>query len=207
MRAPPHPTIERCCLSAAPLCHPPCFQQLPRSAPAAFCPQPRIRPAGAVPIVTLWDKPGVTNYGHSAGKIHGCRQLPAVPTPTPQQDPPRDPRELPQPPQHRQLLVTTGGYGRSWWPSPSAEPPGSRTHGGEAGARWLPGLPCGPSRWPHALPGLPRAGLAPVRVGARVGAGPRASSTEHMICCGRFPAAWSQPRASAGDGFNCFQIR
>lgn len=45
--------------------------------------------------------------------------------------------------------------------------------------------------------------------GSRRGAepGPRASSIKHMICCGSFPAAWSQPRASTDDGFNCFQIR
>lgn len=42
---------------------------------------------------------------------------------------------------------------------------------------------------------------------ARAEPGPRASSIERMICCGSFPAAWSQPRASTDDGFNCFQIR
>lgn len=164
----------------------------------------------------MWDEPWVRGYGHSAGKIHGCRQLPAVPTPAPLCPPqPRcapggaagcEPSPAPRNPLTPCSTVGSSppraavakADGRAPLPSPRAAEP----RGEAAGARWPPGLPGGSSRWPQ-----PCAGLAPVRVGARVGSGPRASSSEHMICCGRFPAAWSQPRASHGDGFNCFQIR
>lgn len=166
----------------------------------SFCPQPRIAPAGAVPIVTVRDKPWVTSYGHSAGNIDGHRQLPAVPTPAPCPRESGGGQTLPgthgssSPP--RAAVAKAGG--RAPVPSPGS---GAPRRGGRSGA--AAGAPPGAlTPWPG-----PRAGLAPERVGARVGAGPRASSTEHMICCGRFPAAWSQPRASAGDGFNCFQIR
>jgi len=70
-------------------------------------------------------------------------------------------------------------------------------------------LPCPAPSSPARVPAGAGTGACWGLGGSRRGAelGPRASSIEHMICCGSFPAAWSQPRASADDGFNCFQIR
>lgn len=91
-----------------PLCHPPCFRRLPRSGSA-----------GAVPIVTPLSPCG-TSRGPLAmatlpGKTHGCRQCPPQPHCAPGRaagcKPSPDPRDPPEPPQHRRLLLTTIGRG------------------------------------------------------------------------------------------------
>lgn len=140
--------------------------------------------------------------------------------------PPQHPQEHPKPSRPAaprcHLLVTASTW--RWWPWPRAggqtPPPSPRAAGPHPrrseskrrGWRVAPHrglLPCpAPSSPAWVLAGA-GTGVCRGTGGSRRGAepGPRASSIEHMICCGSFPAAWSQPRASTDDGFNCFQIR
>lgn len=210
--------LRRGPLQSPSITHPP-FSGSRLGVCSSFSPAPRYDLLGLSPL-----SPRGPSVG--CGLQPPCWEKAPVPAVPSHADPvPLRPRESswvlsPPQPAVTTALATAGGH--SWRPQLAAEPLCRAEAGGSripfevhrecqgccmASPRGLsPSLSHGPLRGCWAGPALlPRKGAGGSRREAELG--PRASSIEHMICCGRFPAAWSQPGASAGDGFNCFQIR